>query len=428
MKRYRQQIVIILMIGLSIAALILITQANYRFARQNPGGSDFVNRWVGARMFLMEGKSPYSAEVTRAIHQRFYGRPATADEDQVLFFYPLHSLVIFGPFGLIPDYEVARAVWMTLLETAIVALVFVSISLSRWRMPPWLLLLLMLFGTLWYYSIRVLINANLGLLIGLIVALAFLAIRAEHDGVAGFLLALATAKPQMVVVLLIFVLIWALTCRRYVLFWSIIGSTFLLAAAGMLFIPDWIWQNLVQMVEYRRYASSSVVLPINPADIFKLWVPGVGQRLGEILTVGIVVMLLFEWWAARGKEFRWFFWTACLTLAAAQLIGIPTQTENYMVMFPGLVLVFSAWDEQWGGWGRGLVVASVLLLFFGLWGLFLATLVQDVYPIQSPVMFFPLPIFSLIGLYWVRWWVLRPEQPMLERLKYFRGLGRRNLR
>ncbi len=32
-------------------------------------------------------------------------------------------------------------------------------------------------------------------------------------------------------------------------------------------------------------------------------------------------------------------------------------------------------------------------------------------------MFFPLPVFLLVGLYWVRWWVLRPEQPLLDRLR-----------
>ena len=27
----------------------------------------------------------------------------------------------------------------------------------------------------------------------------------------------------------------------------------------------------------------------------------------------------------------------------------------------------------------------------------------------------PLPLFVTGGLYWIRWWVLRPEQPLLNR-------------
>jgi hypothetical protein len=42
-------------------------------------------------------------------------------------------------------------------------------------------------------------------------------------------------------------------------------------------------------------------------------------------------------------------------------------------------------------------------------------------PIQSSILFFPLPVFLLIGLYWVRWWVLRPEQPLLDRFRRFRS-------
>jgi hypothetical protein len=34
------------------------------------------------------------------------------------------------------------------------------------------------------------------------------------------------------------------------------------------------------------------------------------------------------------------------------------------------------------------------------------------------MMFFPLPVFLLVGLYWVRWWVLRPEKPLLDRWRY----------
>jgi hypothetical protein len=44
------------------------------------------------------------------------------------------------------------------------------------------------------------------------------------------------------------------------------------------------------------------------------------------------------------------------------------------------------------------------VLMFGLWGLFLATVERSYQPIQSPVMFFPLPGIVVILLYWMRWW------------------------
>jgi hypothetical protein len=63
----------------------------------------------------------------------------------------------------------------------------------------------------------------------------------------------------------------------------------------------------------------------------------------------------------------------------------------------------------------------MLLMFIGIWWLFLATLdTSGPQPIQAPIMFFPLPVFLVACLYWIRWWVLRPEQPLMDRWRRFR--------
>ena len=396
-------------VGLVLLMLVGLTWINYRYSVQNPGGSDFLPTWVGTRMFLMEGVSPYADVVTQEIQQRFYGRPARPGEDQILFPYPFYSIFIFSPFALIGDYNTARAVWMTVLEVAIILIVLASLSLNNWK--PSLLALggLLIFGALWYYSIRPLINGNTSILVSLIVVAALLAIRAEIDGLAGFLLALSTIKPQMVVLFILFILIWAVSQRRWILVWGFLGSLGLMTAVTMLFIPNWIWQNLVQMIAYSKYT-----LPTIPRGIFKVWVPGVGNQLGWGLTIMLISGLILEWRYAWGKEFRWFLWTACLTLAATPIIGLPAATENYLILFPGVVMIFNAWDERWHCVGRGLIGLSYILLFFGVWWLFLATLERGNQPMQNPIMFFPLPIFLLVDLYWVRWWVLRPERPLLD--------------
>jgi hypothetical protein len=412
LKRLPTELVFALLIVLAALALIFLTWANYRYSVQSPGGSDFLPRWVGTRLFLMEGQSPYSEETTQEIQRRFYGRPARSGEDQVLFVYPFYTIFLFSPFAMIEDYNLARAIWMTVLEVSVILIVIAGLSLNRWRLSPFMLGLLMLFAALWYYTVRALINANAALLIGLVVALALLAIRRERDGLAGLLLALTTIKPQMVILLVLLVLLWSISNQRWVLFWSFLGNLALITAVSSLLIPNWIWQNLVQLFAYPDYTQ-----PTTPGEIFAVWMPGVGMRLGYALTVILVATLVFEWRQAWGKDFRWLLWASGLTLAATQLVGLPTATENYMIMFPALIMVFAAWDEQWRSWGRVLIFLSYLLLFFGVWWLFLATLERGDQPIQGLIMFFPLPVFLLIGLYWVRWWVLRPEQPLLDRLR-----------
>jgi hypothetical protein len=400
------------LILLVILVLIALTWANYRFAAQNPGGNDFLPRWLGTRLFFTEGWNPYFDRTTQAIQNMVYGRPAISGEDQVLFVYPFYSIVIFGPYAVIGDYVLARALWMTTLEAALFVLAGLSISLSRWRPAGWLLVILLLFSLLWYHGLRPVINGNASILCAMLIALGFLAIRSNHDVLSGVLFALTTIKPQMVILLLPFILIWAVSQRRWPLFWTLLGSLAILIAATSLLLPSWVIDNLRQILAYPGYT-----LPGTPGAIFASWLPGIGCQMGWLLTAFMIGLLLLEWWVAWQKDFNWFYWTACLTLVITNLIGVRTATENFIAIFPGLILVFTCWDERARRAGKFIVLVVLMLLLFGLWALFLGTMIKVDQPTQNPVMFFPLPFFMLIGLYWVRWWALRPQRGLMDALR-----------
>jgi hypothetical protein len=245
---------------------------------------------------------------------------------------------------------------------------------------------------------------------------ALLAIRAKLDSLAGFLLAMTTIKPQMVILLIPFIFLWAISQKRWMLIWSTLGILILMIAAMSLLIPDWIIQNLRQVLTYPNYT-----LPGTPGAILQAWLPGVGSELGWLLTIILAGVLIWEWRAAWGKDFEWFFFTACLTLVITNLIGIRTTTANYIALVPALILLFATWDRHWDRFGKFLIGFSYLLLLLGLWWLFLTTLSQTQHQTtQSSVMFFPLPIFLLLGLYWIRWWVVQPEKLWLDQLKKLR--------
>jgi hypothetical protein len=398
---------------LGILALAGLTWTNYRYASQNPGGNDFLPRWMGTRIYLENGWSPYSRETSREIQKMVYGRGARQGEDQVLFVYPFYSFILFAPFALVDDYIWARALWMTALEIGLVVLTMQGLALTRWKPPRYLLAVFLLFSVLWYHGFRPVINGNAAILVGVLVALALQCIRTEQDALAGLLLALATIKPQMVVLLIPFVLLWALSQQRWALIATTLGSLAFLVAVSSLLMPNWILDNLRQIAAYPEYTQ-----PGTPGGIFALVWPGFGRQLGWALTGIMTLVLVVEWLSAWGKDYRWFLWTAYLTLVITNLIGVRTATENFIALSPGLALVFATWDQRWGRAGRWFVWASMMLLFAGLWILFLRTLTPGVeHPIQHPIMFFPFPLFMLVGLYWVRWWFTRPPRAYLDLMK-----------
>jgi len=382
----------------------LLIWGNLNYARQNPGGNDFLVHWVGTRSFLIDELSPYSDQTALRIQTLAYGRPALAGEHQLRVAYPLYSVILFFPFALFSDFTVARAVWMTTLEVGLLLLAIFTIQLAGWKPNLFMLVIFILFSLLWYNAVRPVINGNAVVLVALGIVAAMLAIRNESDELAGILLALTTIKPQVVLVFLIFIVFWSTYNRRWRLIAWLIGTTLILAAIAWFLIPDWILQNIREIIRYPGYNP-----PGTPGAALATWFPAMGQRLGLGLTAIIMVVLAFEWIVGRAADFRGFLWIACLTLVGSQWIGIQTDPGNFIVCFPTIALVFALIDERYRSRGWVLVILIMLLIGAGLWVLFVETIDYSLgQPQQNPIMFFPLPALLLLLLYWIRWWAFHP--------------------
>lgn len=390
---------------LSIVFLVLLTIANYQYARNNPGGTDFLVHWLGTRAYFTEGISPYSDQVAVQIQNMVYGRTALPGEHELRVAYPFYSVILFFPLALIQDFTVARAVWMTILEIGLIALTLVSIQLTTWRPKNWMMILLLVFSLLWYHGLRSLINGNVVILIALGVAGAFYAIKNKYDEMAGVLLALTTIKPQVVLLVVLYVLIWAIFQRRYrIIAWFFITMALMVACATLL-IPDWIMQNLREVMRYPGYNP-----PGTPASALATWFPALGPRIGTIISLAVIVIMIVEWWLARHQEYRHFLWTGCLTLVLSAWSGIQTDPGNFIMMMPAVILFFAILAERWPAISNVITASVIGGLLVLIWVIFIATLEKSYQPIQSPVLFFPLPLILLIILYWIRGWAILPPK------------------
>ena len=394
---------------LSILILVGLTWINYQYTTQNQTMNKFLPRWAGTRFLMMKGWSPYSQQTTDEIQQMAYGRLARSGEDRGYFVYPLYSSLIYAPFSLTDDFALANALYMTVLELSVIAIFVISLSLSQWRPSPVLFIFLFIFTALWYHTLRPILSSNASILSALFIITALLAIRSNIDALAGISLALASIKPQMVLILYIFILIWAVSTHRWTLIWSLLGFLVLFIAAGSLLVPNWIVDNIRQVI---RFSESKFIT--TPGAIISYWLPGIGRQVGWALTGIMVGVLLIEWRHSLGKEFRWFYWTVLLTLVINNLIGIYTTLENYIILYPAIILIFALLDKRWGSFGRGLIILLILIITVGLWGILLNTANKGSQPDLDPIIFFFMPLLTLFGLYWVRWWAIRPMRLPLE--------------
>ena len=381
---------------LVLVLLAALTWANYQFTLENPGGNDFLPRWLGTRMFLLEGQSPYSPETTNAIQTLIYGRHANLGEDAALFAYPHYSMLIFAPFAAIGDYALARAAWMTLLEASALLVAVFSLAALGWHPSRGLLLAVLVFSVAWYHAARTLINGNAALLVALLMVLVLYMIISGSDGMAGIALALSTIKPQMVLLFIVFLLLWAFYHVRYrflIAFAITWGGVVLMST---LIQPDWLAAELNQVLTYPGYAP-----PGSPIEIFSTWWGTPGLVLGVMVALASIAFILRSWLPAlRSESKSAFLYGAGLTLIAANFSGIPTTTTNYAAMLPGLVMVLHELTKR----PRGKLTSVILLsgLLVGLWLLFILTLGGGAQFREHSVMFLPTPLALLAFFLWLR--------------------------
>jgi hypothetical protein len=359
----------------------------------------------------MQGTNPYSEQATNEIQRNAYGRLAKPDEDPGYFVYPFYSIILYAPFSLIENHDTAFALWMTVLEFALAGLIIVSLILVDWRPTIFIILVLFIYTFLWYHGLRPLISGNASVLVAFFATAALLAIRSNQDAVGGILLALSSIKPQMVVVLYIFIILWSIVKGRWRIIWTFLGSLTFLIIAGSLFFPDWLLENVRQIIRY-----SEIMFISTPSSILMSWIPGVGKQLGWLLTGLMVAFLLIEWRSSFSKDERWFVWTALMTLTASTLIGIYSTLENYIMLYPAAMLILATWDKRWGLLGRWLIFLFLVLTSIGIWLVLLNGVQRGVQPDLDPIIYFLTPTIILVGLYWVKWWAVNPDQLLLQKI------------
>ena len=243
MNNRREVIAFLAVIIFGAAVLVGLTWVNYRYVAQDVGMNDFVPRWAGSRYWVLRGWSPYSEETTQDIQRLVYRRLARPSEDQGYYLYPFYSAILYAPFSMVDDLVLSQALWMTVLEIGLIVILAASVSMNRWRPPAWILILLLAFCMGWYHSVIAVLDGSLVILSVVFLTLSFMAIRAENDVFAGFLLALTSVQPQVMLLVWGVILLWAISQDRWLILWSFLASIFFMVAVTSLFISDWTVQN-----------------------------------------------------------------------------------------------------------------------------------------------------------------------------------------
>lgn len=360
---------------------------------------DFFPRWAGAQAYLQHGLNPYSEEVTQQIQWAIYGRLAQPGEDQGLFAYPFYTVFLIAPLTLLP-YPWATALWLAILEFGLIAALIMLLDIYGWHPSPALLVFMGAWVITFYPEWRGLLLGQLALLVFVLLVLALWALAHGRDRLAGVALALTTIKPQIVFLVIPFLLLWGISQQRWGFIRAFVLALGGLAAASFLALPDWLSGFMHQLTLYPSYTSKDSVL----AMIIQSILPGLGVPGQIILTLAFLAGLGWAWWREARSGWVSFHWTLGLTLVVSSIVALRTGTPNYAVFLIPLVPLFHHLFRRAGVWA---LVGVQMALFIGIWALFITTrrgIAQD------PVMYLPLPLLMLPALFWGRKALSQPLQ------------------
>jgi hypothetical protein len=408
-SRFITSVFIFLLLAAVIAGMIwgIIHQVE-----RSPFGAGFSVQWLSIRSLVAEGVSPYSDATTEKIQNadllQFYYAPLGSAK----YTSPLFSGVVIFPFAFIGNEIIAHSLWSFFQLLAIFGILFLGLKITGWKTSWYIFFFFLLFSLFSYHVAVPWIDGGLSIWSTLFLVLAVILLQNDRIEASGVFLALSLVQPIMVILPVIFVLVWAVSQKRKLLILWFFITLVILSIIGLFLVPDWIIQYIRLL-----YTFNNNFPPGNLASLFSSIWPGLGMQLGWILSGICIVILILEWWLALRRDFRGFLWTACFTMVICQWVGIPTTPVNLFGTIFALIFISAMLSERWPRGGQWVAVFLSILLFIWEWALFYGNITGD-HPKFQNNLIIPIPFVLLVGLYWVRWWAVKPRGLFLDALKF----------
>lgn len=299
--------------------------------------SDLYPRWLGARELLLHHRDPYSPDITREIQIGYYGRALDPTrpgdpKDPQAFAYPVYVVFLIAPTIGFPFSAVQEAFrWFLVILTA--ATVPLWLRAFRWRPSPTVVVILVILALGFFPDVQGLKLQQLTLAVSGLIAGCIVLLAGGHLLLAGILLALATIKPQLVLPLVIWLLLWACSDwrQRQRFIWGFAGTMALLLSGAQWVLPGWIGSFRAALHAYREYTGMPVSLLATVTT----------PALGTILTAILVIFLAIGCWRSRRvrSDDPAFALIASLLLVATVVMIPMTAFYNQVLLLPGALFL-----------------------------------------------------------------------------------------
>lgn len=340
-------------------------------------GNDLYPIWLTTGELLAHRTNPYTPAMEHRIETGLYARPldrsnsVDAGVNYRGFSYPLYADVLAIPLTLVSF----RSVQIVLLASFPILIILsvrwwaigMGASFSRVELIGAALLTL--------FSVQVMEGVwalQPTILVGVLLGVAVAALRRSHLLTAGISIALCSIKPQLIALLVLWLLLW--TCsdwvRRRRLLFALTVSGLVLLVLSEIWLPRWWMGWWQQLPNYRLYDS-----PALAELVF-------GKIIGRAMTVGILALAAlaaFRWRNATADSAQFSLLIALFLAASVVFISSSIAVYDQFLLLPAVLQVWI--NRQTIQRNRTVRFATLLLAAAFLWQWIAAPVVAMIYGI-----------------------------------------------
>jgi hypothetical protein len=326
--------------ALLLALLILLASTFFYFGVFIPGlrpglaaknftggyrfGNDFYPIWVAGGE-LLHGRDPYAPNLTPRIETGLYGRAldrrntADAQINYRAFSYPIFTIFLFAPLMIIPFHAV-QVLLAIVLSGSVVLSVLLWIRVLGADLTPQGRAVAAMLALAAYPVLEGVFAGQPGLISGAIIAGASAALVHEQYALAGILLPWAAIKPQLILPLGLWLMVWALSGwnRRKKFVFGLVATGILILLVSAWIAPQWIAGWMRALREY---------LEISPPSLAHFVL---GRWAGWIVSAILAALSVVVAWRARLEPATSSAFTlATVFLLATTVLTLPSSIAVY---------------------------------------------------------------------------------------------------
>jgi len=260
-------------------------------------GGDFYPIWLTARELLRHGRDPYTQQMTEEIQIGLFGRTMDSRRKSDppanfrAFVYPLYTDLLAAPLVLL-GFDGARLVLGLLLPFLTAGSLLLWLNAFDLPVRRSTLAIIIVLALVSYPVLEGLYAQQVGLFVGVALAAALAALARGRNLFAGMLLAVACVKPQLVWLLALWLLLWALSGwkSRKAFALSFMFTLAALFLASQIILPGWFVAWCRSITEYPTYTLPPLTQLV------------LGRFMGDAAGLAMLALAGAIGWSARRQE------------------------------------------------------------------------------------------------------------------------------